>query len=200
MKYEKFAGILNETIFGRGRSKADLIEKIAREPYRYVGLFRPTRPKAKLLQNLLQSREIRFGEALEQILDAYLIEGGYERLPKSLGDGRKRKKLDLHFWRENTVFFLEVKVRDDHDSSKKTGQMDNFEKKLKFCAEMRGEKHLQGGVYFIDPELEKNRTYYERGLTISPNSMVYVSICGMGKIFLSIFSRGKTSGKRFAPI
>ena len=161
MNYEKFAGILNTTIFGR--SKAHLIEKIASEPNRYVGLFRPTKPKAKLLQNLLQSHEIRFGDAFEQILDAYLIEGGYGLLPKSLGDGRKRKRLelDLHFRREHTVFFLEIKVRDDHDSSKKTGQMDNFEKKLDFCAEMHGEKHLQGGVYFVDPELEKNRTYYE---------------------------------------
>ncbi|GAB4433925.1 MAG: hypothetical protein OHK0040_04770 [bacterium] len=61
ISYDIFRKILNETIFEK--SKPDLIEKIANYPNRYLGLFRPTRAKAKLLQNLLQSHEIRFGDA-----------------------------------------------------------------------------------------------------------------------------------------
>lgn len=49
MQYEKFKNIFNETIFEE--SKAVLIEKIAKYPNRYIGLFRPTKPKAKILQN-----------------------------------------------------------------------------------------------------------------------------------------------------
>ncbi len=82
MRYKKFKGILNETIFEK--SKARLIEKIAQSPNRYIGLFRPTRPKAKILQNLLQSHEIRFGDAFEIIIEAYLREFGYEILEKNL--------------------------------------------------------------------------------------------------------------------
>ena len=70
MNYNKFKQILNETIFEK--SKADLLTKIANSPSRYIGLFRPTKPKAKLLQNLLQSHEIRFGDAFEIIIEEYL--------------------------------------------------------------------------------------------------------------------------------
>jgi len=80
MNYNKFKQILNETIFEK--SKADLLTKIANSPSRYIGLFRPTKPKAKLLQNLLQSHEIRFGDAFEIIIEEYLRIIGYEILLK----------------------------------------------------------------------------------------------------------------------
>jgi len=60
------------------------LTKIANSPSRYIGLFRPTKPKAKLLQNLLQSHEIRFGDAFEIIIEEYLRIIGYEILPKTL--------------------------------------------------------------------------------------------------------------------
>jgi hypothetical protein len=70
MHYNQFKQIFNETIFEK--SKADLLEKIANNPSRYIGLFRPTKPKAKILQNLLQSHEIRFGDAFEKAIEEYL--------------------------------------------------------------------------------------------------------------------------------
>lgn len=70
MDYSLFKQIFNETIFEK--SKADLLEKISNSPSRYIGLFRPTKPKAKILQNLLQSHEIRFGDAFEHVIEEYL--------------------------------------------------------------------------------------------------------------------------------
>lgn len=75
MKYEKFKLILNNKIFEK--SKSDLLKKISEYPDRYVGLFRPTKPKAKILQNLLQSNEIRFGDATQKLFEEYFIELGY---------------------------------------------------------------------------------------------------------------------------
>jgi hypothetical protein len=43
MRYESFTKILNDKIFLE--AKADLIRKLADYPERYVGLFRPTKPK-----------------------------------------------------------------------------------------------------------------------------------------------------------
>ena len=80
MDYNKFKQIFNETIFEK--SKADLLEKVAKYPVRYIGLFRPTKPKAKILQNLLQSHEIRFGDAFESVIEEYLKLKGCEILPK----------------------------------------------------------------------------------------------------------------------
>jgi len=63
MEYKFFRNILNKQIFES--SKSDLFEKLSKYPERYIGLFRST--KTKILQNLLQSNEIRFGDALEII-------------------------------------------------------------------------------------------------------------------------------------
>jgi hypothetical protein len=71
MEYQKFKNIFNEIIFEK--SKASLVKKIAKHPNRYIGLFRPTKPKAKILQNLLQSHEIRFGDAFETEEDLQII-------------------------------------------------------------------------------------------------------------------------------
>ena len=45
MEYNKFKDIFNKEIFEQ--SKPKLIVNIAKEPNRYIGLFRPTKPKAK---------------------------------------------------------------------------------------------------------------------------------------------------------
>lgn len=72
MRYKEFAAILNDAIFEK--SKSDLLSKIAKHPERYVGLFRPSKPKAKVMQNLLQSHEIRFGDSFEVLISKYLEE------------------------------------------------------------------------------------------------------------------------------
>ena len=159
MEFEKFKGIFNETIFEK--SKIALVEKIAKYPSRYIGLFRPTKPKAKILQNLLQSHEIRFGDAFETLIEEYLRELGFKILDKKFSaDNGDKLNVDQCFSKKEKVFFIEQKVRDDHDSSKKRGQIDNFEKKLNVIINEKGEKNLIGIFYFIDPELRKNKNYY----------------------------------------
>jgi Holliday junction resolvase-like predicted endonuclease len=159
MDYKKFKKIFNETIFEK--SKAVLLEKIAAYPTRYIGLFRPTKPKAKILQNLLQSHEIRFGDAFELIIEEYLKEKGFTILNKKFksknGDDLN---VDQCFLKQKKNYFIEQKIRDDHDSSKKRGQIENFEKKLNAIIDEKGEKNLFGIFYFIDPELRKNKNYY----------------------------------------
>ena len=159
MEYNLFKQIFNETIFEK--SKADLLEKIASSPSRYIGLFRPTKPKAKILQNLLQSHEIRFGDAFEHTIEKYLQIKGCEILPKKFtnGDGEVLN-IDQCFRKDGKVYFIEQKVRDDHDSTKKRGQILNFEKKLDIMLLKYAEEELIGIFYFIDPELVKNKNFY----------------------------------------
>ena len=76
MDYNKFENIFNKTIFEE--SKAKLIEKVAEYPNRYIGIFRPTTPSTKLLQNISQSHEIRFGDAFEKIIEEYLKENKFQ--------------------------------------------------------------------------------------------------------------------------
>jgi Holliday junction resolvase-like predicted endonuclease len=164
MEYNKFKTILNEVVFEK--SKADLLCKVADYPVRYIGIFRPTKPKAKILQNLLQSHEIRFGDAFEQIIEAYLKIKGCEMLPKkyTLADGNVLN-IDQCFKFKNKVYFVEQKIRDDHDSTKKRGQIQNFEKKLDLMLSKHKETDLVGIVYFIDSDFGgKNKKYYTEEL------------------------------------
>jgi hypothetical protein len=95
MVYEEFEDIFNTTIFET--SKPDLIRKIATYPERYVGLFRPTKAKAKIIQNLLQSHEIRFGDAFEILIEKYLQESDFNILDKRFKDNGDTLELDQMF-------------------------------------------------------------------------------------------------------
>ena len=156
----KFKKIFNEKIFAK--SKPDLLKKVAEYPDRYVGLFRPTKPEAKLLQNLLQSNEIRFGDAFEVAIKQYFINEGWQPLPQKI-TSKEGDTLDIDqlLVKDDKVLFIEQKVRDDHDSTKKRGQISNFEKKLEALIDIYGDNVKWGFFYFIDPSLVKNRNFYQ---------------------------------------
>ena len=128
LEYNTFINKLNETLFEG--SSADLLNKIVSSPDRYVGIFRPTKPKTKLIQNITQSHEIKFGDALENIFEDYFRALGFEMLPKRLyareTKDNKDYDIDQLFKKENIIYLIEQKVRDDHDSTKKVGQFSNF--------------------------------------------------------------------------
>lgn len=158
MNYEKFCTILNKHIF-EGEKK-ELLRRIADKPERFIGLFRPTKPNAKILQHLLQSHEIRMGDALEEIVEEILRSLGFKILPKSVMDESGEKLLlDQYFTDGQIYYFIEQKIRDDHDSTKKRGQVSNFETKLEILHKKHGSS-LVGIMYFIDPDLSKNKNYY----------------------------------------
>lgn len=157
MNFDKFCEILNKHIFLS--EKKELLRKLANNPERFIGLFRPTKPSTKVLQYLLQSHEIRMGDALEEIIEEILKDIGFEILPKNLvNENMEQILLDQYFTDGKMFYFIEQKVRDDHDSTKKRGQISNFETKLKSLHKRH--HHLIGIMYFIDPDLSKNKNYY----------------------------------------
>ncbi|MCM8777203.1 MAG: restriction endonuclease [Candidatus Omnitrophica bacterium] len=158
MSYEKFCAILNKHIF-EGEKK-ELLRRIAKTPERFIGLFRPTKPGAKVLQHLLQSHEIRMGDALEEIIEEIIRDIGFSPLPKILqNEEGEQLSLDQYFTDGKMFYFIEQKVRDVHDSTKKRGQISNFEAKLELLYKKHSSE-LTGFMYFIDPDLVKNKNYY----------------------------------------
>ena len=163
MNYERFCSVLDAHIFGD--EKRELVKKIANNPERFIGLFRPTKPTGKILQHILQSHEIRFGDAMEELIEHILVDLGYTMLPKKLvNDEGKTLSLDQHFRDQSRRYFIEQKIRDDHDSTKKRGQIDNFEGKLEFLHKQHGQQ-IVGVMFFIDPDFTKNRNFYRQELT-----------------------------------
>jgi len=165
MNYEKFCEILNRHIF-EGEKK-ELLRKLAERPERFIGLFRPTKPGAKILQHLLQSHEIRFGDAMEELISEFLKDWDFTILSKIIvpdpSNPRNTLDIDQYFTDGETHYFIEQKVRDDHDSTKKRGQIRNFETKLEYLYKKHGTK-LVGIMYFIDPDLKKNKHFYLKEL------------------------------------
>lgn len=159
LEYEKFKEILNKKLFED--SYSDLFRKIAENPDRYIGIFRPTKPKTKLIQNITQSHEIRFGDALEFLFEKYFEKQGFTILPKRFRNKEdKEYSIDQLFTKENTIFMIEQKVRDDHDSTKKVGQFNNFENKYFELTQLYPDKQIIPIMWFIDDSLRKNRRYY----------------------------------------
>ncbi|WQS12922.1 restriction endonuclease [Helicobacter pylori] len=185
MDYQTFNKIFNRFVFGT--SKAKLLENIAENPERYLGIFRPTKPETKLLQNLLTSREIKFGDAFEHLIGEYLKEHNFSLLPKKIPYYNKGKekflKLDQFAKKDNTYYFIEQKMRDDHDSTKKEGQIANFKRKLEILISCYG-KNIQGYFYFIDESLNKNQNYYKEELQkLSVDYGVPLSLCYGKELF-----------------
>ena len=158
MNYDAVEKILNYNIFAE--EKLYLLKKLASSPERYVGILRPTKPKTKLIQNLLQSREVRFGSALEQLIRLVISEVGFSNLRPTLStNDDKSLSLDQYFTNGKYYYFVEQKIRDDHDTSKIEGQIINFEKKIESLIRVH-HKNFIAIFYFIDPNLSKNKNYY----------------------------------------
>jgi hypothetical protein len=163
MLYDEASRIFNRHVFEG--EKSNLIKKLASNPERYIGVFRPTKPRAKLIQNLFQSHEIRFGDALEYLLRELIAEIGFSNLDRNLTvDSKNSLSVDQYFKKRENSFFVEQKIRDDHDSTKKHGQIKNFEAKLDFLFNQH-QNNLVGIMYFVDPALSKNKKFYIRELS-----------------------------------
>jgi len=192
MNYNKFCAILNKYIF-EGEKK-ELLRKLADSPERFVGLFRPTKPGAKILQYLLQSHEIRFGNAMEELISEFLKEWGFRVLPKVIIldplKPRERLTIDHYFTDGKIYYFIEQKVRDDHDSTKKRGQIRNFEAKLDFLYKKHGQ-NLVGIMYFIDPDLVKNKNYYMEELDKMADIYGIDLYLFYGKELFEFFKKGR---------
>ncbi len=92
-------------------------------------------------------------------------------------------ELDQFAKKDNTYYFIEQKMRDDHDSAKKREQIDNFKRKLEALIHLYG-GNIQGYFYFIDESLNKNQNYYKEELQkLSVGYGVPLSLCYGKELF-----------------
>ena len=121
LSYASFMDKLNKKIKSGDDFYLELLETVIDNPSRYCGLFRLSNAKTKLIQNVTQSKEIKFGDFMEDIVTDYLSLIGYENKTKDLGfdENGDRLNADQVFSKGNTIYLVEQKIRDDHDSTKK---------------------------------------------------------------------------------
>lgn len=149
-----------------------LIEKIFQEHFSQLGAFfidKVLKNKAKTFNNLynapfsekeriigaiFSSSNIRYGDFMEEIIVIFLKEHG----AKIIDD--ENKNVDLYFETNSTVYVGEIKIRDNHDSTKKRGQIENLKSKTKAAALLYRDKKIVPLIFFIDPFEKKNYKYY----------------------------------------
>ena len=164
LDYETTKNKFNKKIFEN--SRYDLIRKMSESPERYTGIFRSTLPNDKLIQNISQSHEINFGDAMELLIEDIFCLYKYTSLQKryALRNG-DTLSYDQLFSLNNRTIFIEQKVRDDHDSAKKRGQVGNFKQKLEHLVDLGYSKeNTSSYMYFIDDAFKKNINYYNQEL------------------------------------
>lgn len=184
--YEDFADELNTKIKSDDDFYYELLITVIKNPQRYTGIFRVSNAKTKLIQNVTQSREIKFGDFMEDIITQYIAEIGCVNLDKNISPSLRADQL---FRMDNVICLIEQKIRDDHDSTKKRRQYDNFRNKYSFLREKYPACEIKAVMWFIDDSLRKNRKYYlKRADTESEKSITIYILYGI-ELFTEIFSR-----------
>ena len=76
---------------------------------------------------------------MEEIIKHYLVEGGIDVLEPDIDFTKQENDgndYDLVFIKNNILYCFEVKMRDNHDSTKKSGQSDDLLNKTKLLGEL----------------------------------------------------------------
>ncbi len=189
--YNEFIEKLNEKIKSDASLYYELLVTVIKNPNRYTGIFRLSSAKTKLIQNVTQSREIKFGDFMEDIVTEYIAAMGYTNINKHIGadKGGNNLSADQVFRRGNTVYLIEQKIRDDHDSTKKRGQYQNFRKKYTLLKRRYPGCTIVATMWFIDDSLVKNRNYYQSEAESETERGIDIHILYGGDLFSEIFNR-----------
>lgn len=194
ISYDDFQNKLNEKLSDNIALYYELLIKVINNPYRFIGNFRITNPKTKLIQYVTQSREILFGNFMEAIISQYLTLMGFTQMDKYVGYSSENKDLMADQLCEddnnNTIYFIEQKMRDDHDSAKKRGQFNNFKEKIEALTRSYPNKKIISIMWFIDDGLKKNKKYYNEEISkLPPYHNHNVSLKYGKELFVEIFNR-----------
>jgi hypothetical protein len=144
---------------------------IIKQPETILGFLRFQSLKQKMLQLLTQSFEIKTGDMLEMFF-TNLISSKYTNINKNIidpNDDSNKKKCDQLFYQGDDIIFIEHKIRDNHDSTKKVGQSGNFDEKIKIIHKLYPENKIRSYEWFIDDQFKKNRNYYESIIDVINN-------------------------------
>lgn len=156
MEYTTFQSIMDKHI--NSINKIDFVKNLIKtkdSAIRIFSNFKITSLKDRIRSNYLISVNIKLGDALEDVFKKYLEEAGAIFLER---DFVPHKDCDQIFMYNGITYLIEQKIRDDHDSSKKVGQVENYNMKKTIIQEKV--TYFYACSWFIDPDFDKNKNYY----------------------------------------
>lgn len=192
MEYKYFKNELTKITKRDQKFYNDLLITILLNPERYTGIFRLSNINNKIIQNITQSQEIKFGYFIENIITDYIELMGYKNLNKNLGIDEIGNYLlvDQIFSKDKTIYIIEQKIRDDHDSTKKRGQIKNFKRKYILASKLFPDYKINASMWFIDDTFKKNKNYYISEIKKhNNNSNIDINIFYGKNLFINLFNR-----------
>jgi len=147
------------------------IKKLADNPERLIGVLHANTFELGSITSFGYSRNNSFGNAIEGVFNEIVKLNGWKSQPTKyilsnyqlntpIPSGKKSLAIDQVFSHEDTIVFIEQKIRDDHDTSKWKGQWDNFELKLRVLTEIYSKKDVIGVMWMIDDNFHRNEENY----------------------------------------
>lgn len=139
----------------------NLLKKMIEKPERFIDTLSISNKREQISANIAISKKIKFGYFLENLFQRIFTSFGFEILPNKINNYKNSSKVDILMKKENTIFLIEQKVRDDHDNSKKVGQIQNYFEKINAIRNVYPNYNIKSYFWFISEWFTKNRNYYQ---------------------------------------
>ncbi len=135
-----------------------LIKKISSEPDRFLD-YNSISYSDEIYQFLLTSTKIKIGIFHEFLLKYLFVSVGYKPLDNVILIDNKQIKIDQLLTKGDRVILIEQKMKDDHDSTKKTSIINDLKIKIDNIYKSCPTKKLTVYLYFVKTK-RKNANYY----------------------------------------
>ena len=156
MDVNQIERVYDNIVYGNILKK--LINTLATNPKRFISPFSPIKSEEEIRTFLGHSSKIKVGNAYEIILKMLFESIGCELIEKKFSVNNKTKIIDQLFKHYDSFIFIEQKMNDDHDSTKKEAIIKDFEEKIKHLIEKYG-LNIRAYLYFVTDAV-KNKNYY----------------------------------------
>lgn len=142
----------------------NLINNYSKNSDKWFNKFTPPFSKETRIKGFLsQSSNIKFGDAWEEAVRLLLERKGYKHMSYTIDSSKfipdvKKKSLqyDIHVEKDGIIYVGELKMRDNHDSTKKTGQLQDLHNKIIVSYKKYSPQKIIGFELFLDPSLKAN--------------------------------------------
>ena len=136
------------------------IDKMVKKPEILTGFKKINTFSLRMYASFGQANNIKYGTILEKYFNKYLEELGWKILDRDYiltneeqtkyQNDSNRVNVDLVAKYDDIIIFIEQKILDNHDSTKKTGQLRNFQEKATVIQRNYPSNDIYGFEWFID--------------------------------------------------
>lgn len=171
MEQERFDKLLDEVIQPNNMIPY-IIQKMVEKPELLTGFKKINTFALRMYASFGQANNIKFGTILENYFQSYLKDLGWELLTRDYTltkdeineykNDSDKVNIDIVAKYNNTIIFIEQKILDNHDSTKKIGQLRNFQEKASVLHREHPNNDIYGFEWFIDDSQHKNGPGWEK--------------------------------------